>query len=161
MTEGLTLHELARELPGHVEIEGDRGCRVLGVHHDSRRVSAGDLFVVRRGKSHDGADFATRAVAAGAVAIVAERGVVLPKDVAVLRVDDAALALAHAAAAVYGHPTFSLDVVGVTGTNGKTTTTHLVRAAIDGALGGAFCGILGTVGHSFAGETIAALHTTP
>ena len=67
-----------------------------------------------------------------------------------LLVDDVAVALAYAAAAVYGHPTFSLDVVGITGTNGKTTTAHLVRAAVDGALGGPSCGILGTVGHRSA-----------
>src|SRR5262249_46529859 len=53
------------------------------------------------------------------------------------------------------------DVVGITGTNGKTTTTHLVRAAVDGAFGKPLCGIIGTIGHSFAGRTIEAAHTTP
>ena len=79
----------------------------------------------------------------------------------VLSVTDVADGLAFAAAAVYGHPAFSLDIVGLTGTNGKTTTTHLVRAAIDGAVGKETCGIVGTIGHSFAGRTIEALHTTP
>ena len=84
-------------------------------------------------------------------------------DVAVPRaeVDDATAALAYAASAVYGHPSFSLDVVGITGTNGKTTTAHLVRAAVDGALGVPVCGIIGTVGHSFGAWRIPAEHTTP
>jgi UDP-N-acetylmuramoyl-L-alanyl-D-glutamate--2,6-diaminopimelate ligase len=76
-------------------------------------------------------------------------------------VDDPASALAYAASAVYGHPSFSLEVVGITGTNGKTTTAHLVRAAIDGALGRPACGVLGTVGHSYGDWRVDAEHTTP
>ena len=78
-----------------------------------------------------------------------------------LVVDDVADGLAYAAAAVYGHPSFALEVVGITGTNGKTTTAHLVRAAIDGALGGPLCGIVGTVGHRFGDWAVDAAHTTP
>ena len=81
--------------------------------------------------------------------------------VPVLVVDDPTLALAYAASAIFGHPSFALEVVGITGTNGKTTTTHLVRAAIDGALGRPSCGVLGTVGHSFDGWHADAEHTTP
>lgn len=159
---GMTLAELAREIPGEVAIEGDGGALVRGVHHDSRRVGEGDLFVVRQGARHDGRAFVASAVERGASAVLAESGVELPPTgVPVLRVADAADALAYAAAAVYGHPAFSLDVVGVTGTNGKTTTTHLVHAAIDGAVGAPSTGIVGTIGHGFGGETIEAAHTTP
>src|SRR5262249_33672993 len=63
--------------------------------------------------------------------------------------------------AFYGHPSFSLDVVGITGTNGKTTTTHLARAAVDGALGHASCGIIGTVGAFFGDWHQEVQHTTP
>jgi len=133
-----------------------------GVHHDSRRVQPGDLFVVRRGETHDGSAFVGDAVARGAVALLADRGSgITEAKVPVLRVDDVPTGLAYAAAAVYGHPAFSLDVIGITGTNGKTTTSHLVRAAIDGALGLPKCGIVGTIGHTYAGKTIAASHTTP
>ncbi len=158
--EGLTLSELARELPERPAIEGDASAVVRGVHHDSRRVKKGDLFVVRRGATHDGRAFVGAAIANGAAAILAEPGVDV-QGVPALRVTDVPTALAYAAAAVYGHPAFSLDVVGITGTNGKTTTTHLVRAAIDGALGRPVCGTIGTVGHTFAGRTIDAMHTTP
>jgi UDP-N-acetylmuramoyl-L-alanyl-D-glutamate--2,6-diaminopimelate ligase len=160
--EGLTLAELARELPGRPAIEGDAHVRVVGVHHDSRRVSRGDLFVVRKGEKHDGRAFVAQAIARGAAAILAEHGVDLPSvAVPIVRVADVPTALAWSAAAVYGHPAFSLDIVGVTGTNGKTTTTHLVRSAIDGAYGRPQCGIVGTIGHSFAGVAIDSTHTTP
>lgn len=159
-SEGLTLAQLARELPEKPAIEGDASARVFGVHHDSRRVTEGDLFVVRRGATHDGRAFVGAAIAGGASAILAEPGVDV-QGMPALRVNDVPTALAFASAAVYGHPAFSLDVVGITGTNGKTTTTHLVRAAIDGALGMPVCGTIGTVGHTFAGRTIDAAHTTP
>jgi UDP-N-acetylmuramoyl-L-alanyl-D-glutamate--2,6-diaminopimelate ligase len=103
------------------------------------------------------------AVARGAAAVMAARGAV---DVAIGggpggRRRRSGGGLAYAASAVYGHPSFSLEVVGITGTNGKTTTAHLVRAAIDGALGRPSCGVLGTVGHSFDGWRADAEHTTP
>jgi UDP-N-acetylmuramoyl-L-alanyl-D-glutamate--2,6-diaminopimelate ligase len=160
---GLRLDELARELPMRSDVAGDAAARVSGVKHDSRAVRAGDLFVARRGKNVDGARFVADAVTRGAAAVMAARGAVDPEraGVPLLLVDDPAAALGYAASAVYGHPSFSLDVVGITGTNGKTTTAHLVRAAIDGALGRPSCGIVGTVGHSFQGWRSDAEHTTP
>lgn len=159
--EGMSLADLSREIPGPSAVDGDAAVQCLGVHHDSRRVQPGDLFVVRRGEKYDGSAFVADAIARGAVALLAPPGADVGARVPVLRVPDVATGLAYAAAAVYGHPAFSLDVVGVTGTNGKTTTTHLVRAAIDGALGIPKCGVVGTIGHSYAGRTIAAAHTTP
>ncbi len=163
--DGMTLADLAREIPGGAaNVEGDASVRCFGVHHDSRRVEPGDLFVVRRGEHHDGRAFVANAVARGAVAILAERGVsldALTTGTPILRVADVPTGLAYTAAAVYGHPAFSLEIVGITGTNGKTTTAHLVRAAIDGALGLPKCGVVGTIGHTYAGSTIAAAHTTP
>ena len=160
--DGMTLAEIAREIPGTAVVQGEAQARVFGVQHDSRRILPGDLFVVRKGDKHDARAFVPQAVAQGAVAILAAHDLELaPPSVPVLRVPDVAEGLAYAAAAVYGHPTFSLDVVGVTGTNGKTTTTHLVRAAIDGAFGMPLTGIVGTIGHTYAGRTIEASHTTP
>jgi len=160
---GLRLDELARELPMAAEIVGDASVRVTGVRQDSRTVQPGDLFVARKGERADGARFVRDAVERGAAAVLVARAAA--KDavstVPVLLVDDTATALAFAASAVYGHPSFSLEVVGITGTNGKTTTAHLVRAAVDGALGRPSCGVLGTVGHSFDGWRVDAEHTTP
>jgi UDP-N-acetylmuramoyl-L-alanyl-D-glutamate--2,6-diaminopimelate ligase len=162
-SEGLRLDELARELPMAVQVVGDMAVRVRGVHHDSRAVVPGDLFVARRGKTSDGARFVADAAARGAAAVLAERGAVDPAGagVPVVFVDDPAVALAYAASAIYGHPSFTLEVVGITGTNGKTTTTHLARAAIDGAIGRPSCGVIGTVGSSFDGWRAQAEHTTP
>jgi UDP-N-acetylmuramoyl-L-alanyl-D-glutamate--2,6-diaminopimelate ligase len=161
--EGLRLDELARELPMQVDVVGEAGARVHGVRHDSRAVQPGDLFVARKGDRVDGARFIDDAVARGASAVMAAIGAVDSATVGVpmLLVDEPARALAYAASAVYGHPSFWLDVVGITGTNGKTTTAHLVRAAVDGAIGWPSCGVLGTVGHSFADWRLDAEHTTP
>ncbi len=160
---GLSLADVAREIPGDTRIVGDAKAMVRGVHHDSRRVAPGDLFVVRKGTTSDGARFLGDAKACGAVAVLAEHDAALPPDLGlpVIRVADVKDGLAYAAAAVYGHPAFSLEIVGVTGTNGKTTTTHLVRAAVDAAAGRPACGTVGTVGHTFAGKTTEASHTTP
>ena len=161
--EGMSLGDIAREIPGSTAtVDGDASVPCTGVHHDSRRVQQGDLFVVRHGETYDGTAFVGDAVKRGAVALLADRAsTIADAKVPVLRVDDVPTGLAYAAAAVYGHPAFSLDVIGITGTNGKTTTSHLVRAAIDGALGLPKCGIVGTIGHTYAGTTIAASHTTP
>ena len=159
----LRLDELAREIPGKVEVVGDVGVRVGGVRHDSREVEAGDLFVARRGLTTDGTKYIDAAIARGAVAVLAARGTIDASALGVpaLLVDDIADGLAFASAAVYGHPAFSLEIVGVTGTNGKTTATHLIRAAIDGALGKMLCGTIGTVGHRFGDLRVDAAHTTP
>ncbi len=113
--------------------------------------------MARKGQKSDGAVFVDDAIARGAVAVLAVRGHLdsSRSRVPLVLVDDAAAALAYAASAVYGQPSFSLDVVGITGTNGKTTTAHLTRAAIDGALGRPSCGLIGTVGQSFGDWVLA------
>ncbi len=160
-SDGLTVTELAREIPGDVEVIGDPGVRVSGVRHDSRAVEPGDLFVARRGARSDGTAFVGDAIARGAAAVLFARDAQADAAVPRIVVDDVADGLAYAAAAVYGHPAFGLEMVGITGTNGKTTTTYLVRAAIDAALGGSFCGIVGTVGHRYGAWSVDASHTTP
>jgi UDP-N-acetylmuramoyl-L-alanyl-D-glutamate--2,6-diaminopimelate ligase len=160
---GLTLAELARELRGVAEIVGDAGVRVHGVRHDSRAVERGELFVARAGERLDGTRFVADAVSRGAAAVMVARGTVDASivEVPILYVDDPATALAYASSAIYGHPSFSLEVVGITGTNGKTTTAHLARSAVDGALGVPSCGLLGTVEQSFGEWRVDPEHTTP
>jgi UDP-N-acetylmuramoyl-L-alanyl-D-glutamate--2,6-diaminopimelate ligase len=159
----LRLDELVRELPMPARVTGDPSVRIRGVRHDSRAVLPGELFVARRGERVDGAQFVEDALARGAVAVVAAHGSLdsARTRVPVIFVDDPGVALAHASSAVYGHPSFSLDVVGITGTNGKTTTAHLVRAGVDGATSRPSCGTIGTIGHSFGAWAVAAEHTTP
>ena len=101
---------------------------VRDVEHDSRRVGLGSLFACVPGEAHDGHLFAGDAVSAGAVGLLAERPV--PADVPCLVVESVRAALGPAAAAVHGHPSRRLDVAGVTGTNGKTTTVHLLAGLL-------------------------------
>ncbi|HEY2517244.1 MAG TPA: UDP-N-acetylmuramoyl-L-alanyl-D-glutamate--2,6-diaminopimelate ligase [Polyangiaceae bacterium] len=161
--EGLSLTELAREIPGDVEIVGDSEVRVTGVRHDSRAIEPGDLFVARKGAHADGGKFVLDAISRGAAAVLATRdsGVTTGGHVPCVLVGDVADGLAFSSAAVYGHPAFGMEIVGITGTNGKTTTTYLVRAAIDAALGLPSCGILGTVAHRYRDWVVDAAHTTP
>jgi UDP-N-acetylmuramoyl-L-alanyl-D-glutamate--2,6-diaminopimelate ligase len=164
-TAGMRLDDIARQLPMVVRIVGDASVRVKGVRHDSRTVQPGDLFVARRGLHVDAARFTGDAIARGAAAVMVGDGGLAQfsgdERVPVLLVDDPVSALAHVSALVYEQPSLSLEVVGITGTNGKTTTAHLVRAAVDGALGRPCCGIVGTIGQSFGTWHARAEHTTP
>jgi UDP-N-acetylmuramoyl-L-alanyl-D-glutamate--2,6-diaminopimelate ligase len=159
----LPLSDVVRELPGKVTVQGDASVAVSGVRHDSRAVEPGDLFVVRKGRTSDGAKFVDAAVAKGARALLVQRDQTegVATKLPMVLVDNAVQAMAYAAAAVYGHPSFSVDVVGITGTNGKTTTTHLLRGAMDRLLGKPSMGAIGTVGNVFGTERIEATHTTP
>lgn len=134
----------------------DQTC--AGVTSDSRKVTRGSVFVVIQGLTFDGTQFVDEAIAAGAVAIVSERPESRP-DVACIQVPNARAALALLADAFYRHPSRQLRVVGITGTNGKTTTSYLVRAIFEAA--GVRCGLIGTVGNSVGGRDIAATRTTP
>jgi UDP-N-acetylmuramoyl-L-alanyl-D-glutamate--2,6-diaminopimelate ligase len=134
-----------------------RPVELTGLAYDSRRVEAGSLFFCVVGYERDGHDFAGAAVAAGASALVVERplGLGVPEIV----VESARAAMAPLAARFYGEPTRELRVVGVTGTNGKTTTAHLLRALL--GAGGERCGLLGTVESIVAGVHRPATRTTP
>lgn len=111
-------------------IEGDPGTAVTGVQTDSRLVKPGDLFLCIPGLVYDGHDYAAQAVAAGAAALVVERDV--PVSVPKLFVKDARYAMAVIACHFYGYPSRQMKVIGVTGTNGKTTTTYLLENILRG-----------------------------
>jgi UDP-N-acetylmuramoyl-L-alanyl-D-glutamate--2,6-diaminopimelate ligase len=130
---------------------------VTGLAYDNRTVEAGTLFFCVPGFTRDGHDFAADAVARGASALVVER----PLDAGVpeVLVPSVRRAMAGAAAAFYGDPTAKLSVVGVTGTNGKTTTAFLVRALLDAD--GRQTGLLGTVKSVIGGREHPVVRTTP
>lgn len=136
---------------------------VTSVQADSRRVEPGALFVAIDGERADGHRFIGEALRKGAVAIVAQRDRAHDLgDVGaatLLLVDDTRAALSEAAAAFYRDPSRDLAVVGVTGTNGKTTTTHMVAAILDAA--GMPCGVIGTTGARFAQRELPLENTTP
>ena len=126
-----------------------------GLAYDNRAVERGTLFFCVPGFTRDGHDFAADAVARGAAALVVARPV--NAGVPEVRVDDVRAAMATAAARFNGDPTASLSVVGVTGTNGKTTTAFIVRALLEAA--GRQCGLLGTVTSVIAGEERPTIRT--
>lgn len=130
---------------------------VSDVHHDSREVVPGTVFVARRGASRDGHDFAGQAIAAGAVAVVVEHEVA--PDMPQIVVEDGRSALAIASAEVHGHASRLMTVIGVTGTNGKTTVTHMIEAITRAA--GRRSGLVGTVGARIRERDAPQARTTP
>jgi UDP-N-acetylmuramoyl-L-alanyl-D-glutamate--2,6-diaminopimelate ligase len=130
---------------------------VAGLAYDNRRVEPRDLFFCVRGFTADGHQFAADAVSRGAAALVVDH--LLDLDVPQVQVDDVRRAMAPAAARFYGDPTATLQVVGVTGTNGKTTTAYLVRSLLEAA--GRQTGLLGTVKSVVGGVDREAGRTTP
>jgi UDP-N-acetylmuramoyl-L-alanyl-D-glutamate--2,6-diaminopimelate ligase len=133
--------------------------RATGVAYDSRRATAGTIFVGLRGQQADGAAFAPQAVARGASLVVAETPAPAALDCPWVLVTDARLSIAILAAAFYDHPTRALRLAGITGTNGKTTTAYLLRSIFEAA--GLPSGLLGTVVYSTGGEDRDATRTTP
>jgi UDP-N-acetylmuramoyl-L-alanyl-D-glutamate--2,6-diaminopimelate ligase len=130
-----------------------------GVTFDSRQAGPGTVFVALRGLETDGRTYVPQAVAAGAVAVVAEGPPDRTAGVTWVEVPDARAALAQLASTFFGHPSRELRVVGITGTNGKTTTSYLVGAIMEAA--GIPCGVMGTVAYRIGGLVIDAPRTTP
>jgi len=138
-------------------IVGDPAVEVGDLAYDSRKVGPGTLFFCVPGEKVDGHDFAAAAVEAGAVGLVVERELEL--DLTQVVVADARAAMAPLAARFFGDPTGELRVVGVTGTNGKTTTAFLIREVLEAA--GIQCGLLGTVRQVVGGVEEGVERTTP
>jgi UDP-N-acetylmuramoyl-L-alanyl-D-glutamate--2,6-diaminopimelate ligase len=135
------------------------------VRYDSRLTGHSDLFVAIPGTATDGQRFIAEAISRGVVAVVLEDDAAVPdalflhEHVVKIVVPNARIALAQIAANFYGHPAAQLRLIGVTGTNGKTTTTHLIKAALEAH--GEQVGLIGTIHSDLGGEVIPATHTTP
>jgi UDP-N-acetylmuramoyl-L-alanyl-D-glutamate--2,6-diaminopimelate ligase len=153
----VTLGEVARAVGG--KLTGDERETVADVTHDSRQVREGWLFVAIRGEKRDAHRFVADVVRQGAVGVVSESERPTDFERAWIQVEDARRALALAAAEVQRHPSRDLKLVGITGTNGKTTTAFLVAAIVEAA--GEPSALISTVEYRIAGERAEALHTTP
>src|SRR6202048_335351 len=140
------------------EIIGPSDRAVESIAYDSRRVQGNGLFVAMRGEKSDGHDFIGQAIEKGASVIVAEREEKHPRATCVV-VENTRPALADLAAKFYGFPAQKLKLAGVTGTNGKTTTTFLIKHICEKA--GMPCGLLGTVRYEIGKRVLPATRTTP
>lgn len=141
--------------PSQIEIISDP--EITGIFYDSRKVQKGGLFVAFKGQNFDGHDFIKHAISNGAVAIVAEREVEISIDHAL--VESGRYALSALSNAFFGEPSKRLKVIGITGTNGKTTTTFLVKSILEAA--GLRSGLIGTIEYDLVSEKRKATRTTP
>ncbi len=157
----IELAALLRRLPASTQVNGDTTRLVTAITIDSRAVTPGALFVALRGAQSDGHAYVSQAVAKGAIAVVVEAAhrPQVPGHVTVVHVPDTRRALSPLAAAFFGDPSQALDVAGVTGTNGKTTTTRMIAAICNHA--NRPCGVIGTVGAEFGERSWTLANTTP
>jgi UDP-N-acetylmuramoyl-L-alanyl-D-glutamate--2,6-diaminopimelate ligase len=140
-------------------VEGPLDHEISGITYDSRRVMPGNLFVAFRGERADGHSFVEAAIDRGASAVVLERDTGFNPRATRIKVSDARRSMAQVSAQFYNHPSQGLKVVGITGTNGKTTTAFMVRAIMETAE--MPCGLLGTVQYQIGQRVIPATRTTP
>ncbi|PYK03181.1 MAG: UDP-N-acetylmuramoyl-L-alanyl-D-glutamate--2,6-diaminopimelate ligase [Verrucomicrobia bacterium] len=154
----MQLKQLVNELVP-IRVEGPLDREVAGLAYDSRRVTPGMVFVAIPGQKTDGHGFISSAVDRGATAVVCEQDGFVSQRATKIKVTNAREALARAAAAYYQHPSKKLRIIGVTGTNGKTTVAFMVKQIMEAA--GVNCGLIGTVRYEIGERVIPAQRTTP
>ena len=154
----MTLRELFEKLPDS-EIHGDSSVSISGLTCDSRSVQPGALFFALHGTQADGHRYIAKAVATGAAAVVLEDASSAPDSLPWVKVSDGRAAMGLISAIFNGDPTAVKPLIGITGTNGKTTTTYLIEAVM--AAAGLQTAVLGTISYRYGTATIAASHTTP
>lgn len=160
---GVSVTKLFQAMYGKMVVTHE--VKVDGIQYDSRKVVPGDVFVAMRGSVVDGHRFVGEAIGRGAKVVVLEDETALPDSLAMhagvvkVVVGDARKTLAMMSANFFDHPSTKMKLVGVTGTNGKTTTTHLIRSVLDS--GGFRTGLLGTIEYRVGDKVVPATHTTP
>jgi UDP-N-acetylmuramoyl-L-alanyl-D-glutamate--2,6-diaminopimelate ligase len=154
----MKLTQLLAAIGSH-DLHGDGGVEITALTCDSRSVIPGTLFFALPGAAMDGHDFIPAAIQAGAAAVVLEDESFAPDGIPWVKVGNGRSAMAWMAAEFYGNPTARLPLIGITGTNGKTTTTYLIEAILRAA--GIPAAVLGTISYRFNDTVITASHTTP
>ncbi|MFJ5761733.1 UDP-N-acetylmuramoyl-L-alanyl-D-glutamate--2,6-diaminopimelate ligase [Neobacillus sp. NPDC093182] len=152
----MKLHDLLQHLHLLVPYQGTNP-EITSIENDNRKVQKGSLFICIKGYTVDGHDFAESAVKNGAAAVLAERA--LPLSVPVIVVNDTTRAMAVLADAFYQHPTKKLHLIGITGTNGKTTTSHLIEKIFSDV--NRCTGLIGTMYTKIGGQKFETKNTTP
>jgi UDP-N-acetylmuramoyl-L-alanyl-D-glutamate--2,6-diaminopimelate ligase len=163
LLEGVQVVKLFQTVFGQMVVTQD--VQIHGVQYDSRKIERNDCFVALRGSERDGHRFLGDAVYNGAKVVVIEDDTAYPDSLAMhtgvvkVVVADSRKALARMAANFYGHPARKLRMIGVTGTNGKTTTTHLIKSILEAQ--GETVGLIGTIEYAIGKTKTSAPHTTP
>jgi UDP-N-acetylmuramoyl-L-alanyl-D-glutamate--2,6-diaminopimelate ligase len=142
-----------------LKMTGGLETKVTGLATDTRRLAPGELFVALRGEKVDGHDFVGDALRKGAAAVLYERQGAVNSSVPSVRVEDSEEALARISNNFYRRPSEKLTVIGITGTNGKTTTSHVVKSALEAA--GKKVGLIGTINYMIGDRRYPAPFTTP
>jgi UDP-N-acetylmuramoyl-L-alanyl-D-glutamate--2,6-diaminopimelate ligase len=153
------LQELIDLLPNAI-IQGNTEVLITDLAQDSRKIIAGTLFVCLSGVKNDGHDYIMQAYRQGAVAVLVEKDVEnIPQDLTIIKVANTRTAMMVIAPYFFEYPSHKLRMIGVTGTNGKTTTTYLIRSILQQA--GFEVGVIGTIQNSIGDRVIPAQNTTP
>ncbi len=157
----MKLMELLKEVSNLESSNKDMDIDISGIAYDSRKVKEGYLFVAIKGEKYDGHDFITEAIKKGAVAVVYEKDVKERKNGGSLyiKVKDSRSSLAYIAHNFYGAPSKRLTLIGITGTNGKTTTTYILKSILESWQ--KEVGLIGTIQYMIKDKTFPALYTTP
>ncbi|HOM01202.1 MAG TPA: UDP-N-acetylmuramoyl-L-alanyl-D-glutamate--2,6-diaminopimelate ligase [Acetivibrio sp.] len=142
-----------------VELEGDMDVEINDIAYDSRKAKAGSLFVCIEGFKADGHKFIPQAIENGTRAFLVQKDVDVPDDATVVKVEDTRYALASVADAFFGHPSSRFNLVGITGTKGKTTTTYMIKSILEAF--GQKVGLIGTISNMIGHEVLPTDRTTP
>lgn len=154
----MRLLELLKDLEYEV-VTGQDKIEINAVQYDSRKINSGDLFVCIEGFNVDGHNYIDNAVCTGAAAIICSKDVKANLDCTVIKVNDTRKALALVSSNLYGNPSKDIKLIGITGTNGKTTSTYMIKSILEGA--GYKTGLIGTISNYIGEEKLKADRTTP
>jgi len=152
------LEELLEQF-SYICLQGEVKIPITELVYDSRKVVKDSVFVCITGAVSDGHQYINEVVEKGATAVIIEKDIELPAEIAVIRTDDTRLALACMSAAYFGHPAGKLTTIGVTGTKGKTTTTYMMKSILENT--GKKVGLIGTIETMIGDKVIPSQNTTP
>ncbi len=141
------------------QLKGSINIDIKDIKYDSRKVEENDLYVALIGHNFDGHDYIMDAIKKKAKVIIVSKEINMKEDVTVIKVKDTRLVLAYLSSSYFNHPEKSLIIIGVTGTTGKTTTTHMIREIL--LKSGIKCGLIGSIGIKYEDKIIPTNNTTP
>ncbi len=156
----MVLQYLLRDLENY-EIDGDNNVEINKIEYDSKKIEKNDIFVAIKGFEADGNDFIVDAIKNGAVCVIVEKNVSISnvENVTIVKVENTRIALAKMAASYYDYPAKKINMIGITGTKGKTTTAYMIRDILNAA--GKKTGMIGTVYNTYGNVMIESSRTSP